>query len=292
MKTNSISRVQGKVLSICMISLVMLMSVFAHSDSLDSNQQHAHKAKKGFCCVSAPNSLAGKKIVLQVESLQSDRAEMFLSKGAFVQTYTNHRLYHFTTYGQEISQTGEVNYKYSRMGLNEAVERSKDQQGVRMKTMYTFFSDHSGRWKRIYGDDLAVLEGNFIIEDEQENLISDSQENRTNVLNILHSNSAVVPKGGYPGEGAVVLQKYLANSQYEGVAFGPGTVAPKGIYETQKLSNNVVIELAVQTIEELNFVAPYVMVYFYDTPYSGTWYQNFADGLITFSGTFTSFQNP
>jgi hypothetical protein len=71
--------------------------------------------------------------------------------------------------------------------------------------------------------------------------------------------------------------------------FGPGNIDSVGTYSYKKISAHSAVEVVTQVSDF--FSLPYTMVYTYDTPTSGIWFQNFADGLILFSGTFNSFPN-
>ncbi|BCE02504.1 hypothetical protein [Marinicellulosiphila megalodicopiae] len=293
MRYNPVTKIKKTILTIAAICLAFPLSANAQNHDLQFFQL-GHSNKSGYltCCNHALKSLVGKKVVLQIDSIESDEPQLFPNKGVIVQTYLDNKQYDVSHFDQEYLNVGVIQYHYRRVLFNLAVERGVDQQGIKFKTKLNFDSKQSGTWVRTYFDNQTVLKGHFLIEDSQKDLIAPTQVNRTQALTVLHSASDVVPEGGYPSKGSIILQQYQDEGLYNGVAFGPGTVVPKGIYNIQKISNNVVVENAIQTIDELNFSAPYTMVYFYETPYSGQWYQNFADGLIIFSGTFTNFDTP
>jgi hypothetical protein len=117
----------------------------------------------------------------------------------------------------------------------------------------------------------------------------DTHVGKTLALTVLHSASDTLPPGSYPSAGSLILQTYHADGTYTGIGHGPGTVDHHGTYSLVKISDNTLEEKTNQIIPSINYSANYVLEYEYATAYSGTWKQDFSNGLIEFSGTFTIF---
>lgn len=235
-----------------------------------------------------PYSLKNKTIVLQVEHSADSQ---YPSKGAVLQRYSDSRNMTYVGYGDTLHNEGSARYQYRRRGKSIASEKlTDDVTGEVVKTTFYFESTSNGSFSRKNQDGDLMISGRFSLETlSNETLAPDNHSGSTVVFSILDSSSEIIPSGGYPEQGTVVLQSYTAENTYSALGFGPGTVAHHGVYQFEKISKNVVVEQTEQTIPSLGFTANYTMVYLYQTPYSGIWYQNFADGLIIFSGRFTTF---
>lgn len=236
----------------------------------------------------APHSLKNKTIVLQVEQAADSQ---YPSKGAVLQQYSDPRNMTYIGYGDPLHSEGSAKYQYRRRGKSIASEKlTDDLTGEVVKTTFYFESTSKGSFTRNNQDGDLMISGRFMLEStSDETFAPDDHSGSTVVFSILNSASENIPYGGYPEQGTVVLQSYTPENTYNALGFGPGTVAHHGFYQYEKVSKNVVVEQTEQTIPSLGFTANYTMVYVYQTPYSGVWYQNFADGLIIFSGRFTTF---
>ncbi|BCE00072.1 hypothetical protein [Marinicellulosiphila megalodicopiae] len=253
-----------------------------------------------FLCVSLNNQavqnsyaseVLGKTLIFQIESVKGANKKKLPSKGVYIQTYDSNVTYQFKTLGANINESGINQYKYEIQSPIIAIETTFDQDSKALfKTSLKFDSATSGKWERVYGDYQTIIRGHFVVESKNI-LAPKSQINRTNALTILKTFSNTLPRSNYPDKGSIFLQMYQSDGTFNGTAFGPRAFQPEGSYSATRVSNNTVIEHAVSNIKEINYSAPYTMVYFYDTDYSGTWYQNFNNGLITLSGTFTTFES-
>lgn len=269
---NIVVRMRGEILAVITLGLFSF-GCQATSASLDSF---------------APQSLKNKTIVLQVEYAEDSQ---YPSKGAVLQQYSDSRNMTYMGFGDTLHSTGTARYQYRRQGKWVASEKlTDDLSGKIVKTTFYFESTSNGSFTRKNQDGELMISGRFSLEITSDEILApDSHSGTTVVFSILHSASENIPDGGYPKQGTVVLQSYTAENTYNALGFGPGTVAHHGIYQYERISKNVVVEQTEQTIPEFGFTANYTMVYVYQTPYSGTLYQNFADGLIIFSGRFTTF---
>ncbi len=237
----------------------------------------------------APNNLHNKKMILQIESNSLQTPDTYPEKGLLVQSYDIKSL-EYEGFGNTLS-AGTADYKYRKIGYRLAKERYFDHVlGSLISTQYTFDSPNSGIWKRSLGNIEAAITGRFFLENssEKQEFAPTSHNNVTISLSVLEAESEL-PPGSFPANGSVILQSYEPNNIYSAQGFGPGTVSHFGEYEYTKISANVALEQTLQTIPDIGFTAPFTMIYHYESPYSGTWYQNFANGLITFSGYFTAF---
>ena len=236
----------------------------------------------------APFKLFGKTIIFQIETVEPRSPTNYPNKGIIVQTYDYYNL-SYKAYGDREFQ-GDTYYKYKRLGYKTAKEKYVDAlTGDRFETRFSFTSPNKGTWRRSINNGEWVIAGNFIIESPNSTQLAPDNHNNTTVsLSVLGTQSEL-PAGSFPSLGSVILQSYTQENTYTAQGFGPGTVAHLGEYQYQRISANVAIEQTLQTIPDLGLTAPYTMIYIYETPYSGRWYQNFADGLILFSGSFTTF---
>jgi hypothetical protein len=116
----------------------------------------------------------------------------------------------------------------------------------------------------------------------------DTLAGTTIALTIDKSLSDVVPIDQLP-RNALVMQTYLADGTMTFKGYGQKTIDSRGTYTYTKLGPNVAIEETLQTSDKLPSPYPYKMLFIFESPHSGRWYQNFGDGLIYFSGTFNSF---
>jgi hypothetical protein len=105
---------------------------------------------------------------------------------------------------------------------------------------------------------------------------------------VIKSTESQLPAEAYPSEGLVV-QSYAIDGSVLLKGFGPHTVDSTGIYKYTKIAPHTAVEEVNQMSQTFNM--RYTMVYNFDTPNSGSWFQNFGDGLIIFHGVFNLFPN-
>jgi hypothetical protein len=190
-------------------------------------------------------------------------------------------------------QTFYGSYQYHRTGANTAIEKSIDLSlnNTPFTVKYTFETAYSGKWEENFGNGDLVLSGRFTLEPSNlpiERHLAPASRADTNTALIIKSTESDLPQGAYPTAG-LVLQIYAQDGSMVFKGFGPGTLDSTGTYRYTKISANSAVEEVTQVSDY--FTLPYTMVYTFETPTSGKWFQNFGDGLILFSGTFDTFSN-
>lgn len=280
---------KNSILSIVLQTLGCCIALLISATSQGESNQNRSSG-----CKLAPQSLNNMTMVLTIESLEGDNQAELPSTGVLVQRYRSHNELSFSIYGDSRVVEGQGTYRYKQRAKERATETMVDAStSDTITTRYRFTSATRGTWRRTWRDRSTVLSGSFVLNDSGSVAIHDtaptSYADTTIALSILQSLSSTLPEGAFPGAGTVVLQEYNNDGSYQAKGFGPGTVDHAGTYTITKVAPNVILEETIQTIPDLNFTAPYTLIYIYETTYSGVWYQNFANGLIIFSGTFTRF---
>lgn len=240
----------------------------------------------------APHYLTGQVMVLQIENIDTELTDRVPSQGVIVQQYYDQHSY--TTYGlggkNHYESSGR--YHYKKTSNITAAEKTTDVvTGDMFTTQYLFENKNSGTWQRKSKNNDIKLSGHFMLSaidtPESMQLAEEDHNGLTVSINILNAESALIPKEYFPSR-AVVLQSYNKDGTYSATGFGPSAIDHHGTYDYQKISANVAIEQTIQIAESIT--APYTLVYFYHTPTSGSWYQNFGNGTIIFSGIFSTFE--
>lgn len=276
-----------KLLAGCLF-IMSCSAVSAHND---------HDDKRIGFNIDAPASLVGFDLVLQIEKTVTTFPSGYPYKGAVVKRYK--RDGKFTAQGTG-TQRGAVpdnqqayfgTYKYRRTGANTAEEKSVDisVNNTPFTVKYIFETSTSGKWEEDFGNGQLKLSGSFTLEPSNlpaEQHLAPSVKADTHVALIIKSTKSDLPANVYPTAG-LVLQTYAQDGTLVFKGFGPGTVDSTGTYKYTKISANTAVEEVDQVSQFFAF--PYTMVYTFDTPSSGKWFQNFGDGLILFSGTFDVF---
>ncbi len=111
---------------------------------------------------------------------------------------------------------------------------------------------------------------------------------KTMALTIDKSSSQAMPATTLPTN-ALIIQAYSEDGTLTFKGYGENTIDSTGTYIYTKIAPNMSLEETVQTSDKLPQAFPYKMVFLFDAPNAGRWYQNFGNGLIYFSGTFNSF---
>lgn len=260
---------------------------------------HAHNghADKSDLNTRAPVNLDGYDLVLQIEQAVSSYPSGFPYKGAVVKRYT--RDGKFTAQGTGTMQPGTPSaqqyftgtFKYQRTGANTATEQGIDASvgNTAFTVKYTFTGATSGRWEEDFDQGKLKLSGSF-------NLMSSNLSSTHglapasitdhSVALIIQSTKSDLPVDVYPKAGLVV-QTYAIDGSVVLKGFGPKTLDSTGTYKYTKIAPNTAVEEVMQVSP--SFTLPYTMVYTFDTPTSGTWFQNLGDGLIMFHGVFNLF---
>lgn len=257
---------------------------------------HSYADKPGLL-FKAPAHLAGYDMVLIIEHATSIYPSGYPSKGAVVKRYA--RDGKFTAQGTGILQpdtpaeqqyfTGT--YKYQRTGFNTAIEQSIDTAlgNAPFTVKYIFTSPTSGSWEEDFDQGKLKLSGSFTLVPT--NLppaqhVAPASIADTTVALIIQSAESDLPDDVYPSKGLVV-QSYAIDGSVILNGFGPKSLDSTGTYKYTKIAPNTAVEEVTQVSPF--FTLPYTMVYSFDTPTSGTWFQNFGDGQIIFRGVFNLF---
>ena len=277
------------------IILSFLLLVSCEMINASSYSQNDDKCDK----LNIPHSLSGFDIVFQIEQTVTNFSGGYPYKGAVVKHYKKEGKFTVQGTGTMQGQTPSNQqaffgtYKYLRTGANTAVEKliniSANHTSSTIK--YTFETSTSGKWEEDFGREQLKLSGSFTLEPTnlpEEQHLAPSIKADTNAALIIKTTKSDLPPNAYPTAG-LVLQTYAEDGTLVFKGFGPGTVNSTGTYKYTKISAHTAVEEVTQVSEFFTF--PYTMVYTFETPSSGKWFQNFGDGLILFSGTFDVFSN-
>jgi len=242
----------------------------------------------------APASLAGQDLVLQIERTTSSFTGGYPYKGAVVKHYSRGGTFTAQGTGTGIPDSQQVftgSFKYQRTGPATAIEQSIDTSvnNSPLKVRYTFTTRTSGTWEEDFDGGKLKLSGRFTMHPsdlpQQQHLAPTSLADTTVAL-IIKSAKSDLPTDVYP-TGGLVVQSYAIDGSVLLKGFGPRTLDSTGTYKYTKVAPNTAVEEVTQ-VSPL-FTLPYTMVYSFETPSSGTWFQNLGDGLILFWGTFDLF---
>ncbi|RYY74054.1 MAG: hypothetical protein EOO52_14355 [Gammaproteobacteria bacterium] len=258
---------------------------------------NANDNRKDFLTIDIPRTLAGMEMVLQIEKTATNFLSGYPYKGAVVKHYNKDGK--FTAQGTATMQ-GAVpdnqqayfgTYKYQRTGTNTAVEKSINTSinNTPFVVKYTFETDSSGKWEEDFGGGELKMSGSFTIVPSNlppgQHLAPETKAD-VSVALIIKSTKSDLPADVYPTAG-LVLQTYSQDGTLVLKGFGPSSVNSTGTYKYTKISANTAVEEVTQVSDYFTF--PYTMVYTFETPTSGKWFQNFGDNLIKFSGAFDIF---
>lgn len=260
---------------------------------------NAHNDPSDLCLspVKAPASLVGQDLVLQIERSASSYSSGYPYKGAVVKHYNRNGK--FTAQGTGTMQPGTPDnqqffaggFKYQRTGVNTATEQGIDTtvNNTAFTVKYTFVTASSGTWEEDFDNGKLKLSGSFKLVPtnlpEEQHLAPSSIADNTVAL-IIKSTKSDLPANVYP-TGGLAVQAYAIDGSMFIKGTGPRTLDSTGTYKYTKVAPNTAVEEVTQ-VSPL-FTLPYTMVYNFDTPNSGTWFQNLGDGLILFWGTFDLF---
>ncbi len=239
--------------------------------------------------IAAP-SLAGVTINLQIEKTKSGLPEGFATQGAVARTYATNGQWTEVGAGGPDHLPASGSYTYQPTGPDTAEERSVNPTfgGVASTTRFHFETPQQGSWEMDWNQQQIVFSGRFSLVNTAaaQELAPTTIAGNHVALIIEQAISTKFPPGSFPQRG-LVLQTYNKTGGVLLKGFGPGTVDSTGTYTYKKLSANTAVEEVAQVSQHFSY--PYTMVYTFLTPTSGTWFQNFGNGLILFSGTFNLF---
>ena len=264
------------------------------------NASPDNKSKEDCADLGVPATLVGFDMVLQIEKAVTAYPSGYPFKGAVVKRFKKNGT--FTAQGTETMQ-GQVpdsqqafygTYKYQRTGFDTAIEKSIDVSvnNTPYTTKYTFETATSGKWEEDFGNGQILFSGSFTLVPSNlplaQHLAPETNAGLNVVLFIKNAESSSLPAGVYPKKG-IALQTYGSDGNFLIKGYGPQTLDSHGTYTYKKISANTAVEESIQ-ISPL-FTLPYTMVYTFETPTSGTWFQNLGNGFITFTGTFETAPN-
>lgn len=266
--------------------LLLYVSCSSASASLENKASHNtyHKPL-------APHSIAGMDIVLRIENTVTNFSGGVPNKGIAVISYKRDGTFAGEGFGDKHHQKYYGTYKYRRTGFNTAVETAIDVavDNAPHITTFTFETPTSGKWVEDFASGLIIFSGSFTMVPtnlpEDKHLAPSTNPGYTALI-LDTATSNVLPDGVYPSKG-LALQRYAEDGTFTIQGFGPGLLNSTGTYSFKKVSANTVVEEAIQ-VSDL-FTLPYTMVYTFETPTSGVWYQNLGDGFLKFTGTFNVF---
>lgn len=279
-----------KTLTVCLLLI--------GSSALNASPNN-HKDKKDCIDLGAPSTLVGFDMVLQIEKAVTTYPSGYPFKGAVVKRFKKNGT--FTAQGTETMQ-GQVpdsqqafygTYKYQRTGFNTAIEKSIDVSvnNTPYTTKYTFETATSGKWEEDFGNGQIKFSGSFTLVPStlplEQHLAPETNAGLNVVLFIKNAESSL-PPDVYPKKG-IAIQTYAQDGTFLIKGYGPLTLDSHGTYNYKKISANTAVEESMQ-VSNL-FTLPYTMVYTFETPTSGTWFQNLGNGFITFTGTFETAPN-
>lgn len=266
---------------------------------ITTNTTHALSREPHAPTAAAPSSIAGSDIVLQIENAVTNYTSGFPYKGAVVVNYKKDGTFSAQGYGtmkgnvDANQQTYAGTYHYSRTGFNTATEKAIDTSLQKpYTTKYIFETETSGKWEQNFDNGQILYTGSFTIVPH--NPQTNNQFAPTNIsgltvaLLITDATSTQLPPDVY-GKRGFAMQSYLPNGTMTIKGFGKKMLDSTGTYTYTKISANIAVEEVMQTSNL--FVWPYTMVYTFDTPTSGTWFQNLGDGILKFHGTFETVEN-
>ncbi|RZJ12328.1 MAG: hypothetical protein EOP39_03980 [Rubrivivax sp.] len=241
-------------------------------------------------CV-APRDLVGLDLNLQVEKAEGTAAASYPNQGVIVRRIQARGLWTSSGVGGPQHRDGRGTSHWHRDGERGLVETSRDVTGLPASSTfnYRFETPTSGRWTWQIDRGQATLSGSFTTVPSApmpEQLLAPATNAGLHVPLIIKHTVSQLPAGVYPQAG-LVLQTYAADGTLTFRGFGPGTIDSTGTYAYKRVSANTAVEETTQV--SATFTLPYTMVYTYKTANSGVWHQNFANGLIYFSGTFDTF---
>ncbi|MBU2893849.1 hypothetical protein KO495_10995 [Colwellia sp. D2M02] len=258
------------VLALTLSTTVMTSSAFAKTTPCNT--------------VMAPAQVAHSQFNLHIDASQSTFAPGFASKGLKIHAFAEQGKLNISGSGGNDHVNSDGLYSYHRLSNTHAIEQSVSFEKGAYTVDYYFDDEDSGVFRQVYSGGQTVIQGDFSVENKQTELLApESLAGYTVALRIKHTES-VLP-GGYPKD-AVVIQRYDVDTM-TGRGFGKDTVNFTGNYQFNRTSKTTAVEQNLQITE--NFSLPYIMTYQFETKNSGTWSQNFADGLIIFSGSFDLF---
>lgn len=261
---------------------------------LAATTSHATNSLPSACTGAAPaTSLAGMDLNLQIEHISASAVGKAPTQGAIVQHYHSDGTFSAEGTGSDNHVARAGTYQYRDTGAYTAVDTAiaSSADNAQFTTNYTFCTAKSGLFVQHFASGKASISGHFTMVPSQVPAGQDlapASIAGLNVALVIKRTQSVLPAGSYPSSGLVV-QTYAADGTLKLQGIGPGTINSHGTYVYKKVSANTAVEQTDQ-ISDL-FEYPYTMVYTFKTPTSGSWYQNFADGLIIFTGTFDTFPN-
>lgn len=235
------------------------------------------------CPTKARDSILQNTINYSIDQVDSKTTENMPNQGAIVQHYLTKNQYTSQGYGGKNHAASHGEFSYTKLTDSSAIESGVDSKHGEYQRTLTFTTPYTGTWQQTFSNNPTQLVGSFTLINDSKNLAPDSLLGVSVALTITHTQTELTE--GFPSQG-IVVQSY-GKTNYVAKGIGPETINSVGSYRYTKVSPNTAVEEAIQKAE--HFTLPYTMVYTFLTARSGTWQQNFANGTIIFSGTFSTF---
>lgn len=275
--------------NLCIASLIICCLSFIPTAYSKGHDRVGHKQP-----VIAAKSLVGFDVNFIIEEAKTSLGSGYPTQGVVVTHYKKDGSWTAEGAGDKNLQNYHGTYKYRRTGVNTAIEKSIDisLQNAPLTTHYTFDTPMSGKWIQSFNNDQIIFSGSFTLipsDLPQEQHTAPVSNTGLNIaLFLKDAASTTLPANVYPKTG-LALQTYATDGSFLIKGFGPKMLNSTGTYSFKKVSANTAVEKVIQ-VSEL-FTLPYTMVYTFETPTSGKWFQNLGNGFIKFHGTFESFPN-
>jgi hypothetical protein len=268
-----------------------LLLISCHFSNASLGEHGSPKLCKG---IIAPQTIVGMQMNMHIENTFTTYTTGVPTEGVTVKHYKKDGAWTAEGTGGLNQQNYFGSYRYQRTGTNTATEKGIDTSlyNTPYTTKYTFEAPDRGKWEEDWGNGQIIFSGSFTLIPgnlPNEHHTAPSTITGMNIaLIIKNASSAQLPDDVYPKRG-LALQTYAQDGTLAIKGFGPKTLNSTGTYTYKKVSANTAVEEVIQ-VSNL-FTLPYTMIYTFDTPTSGTWFQNLGNGFIKFHGTFETFPN-
>lgn len=234
----------------------------------------------------APKALSNHTMILTIDAGISDLKRRAPDRGIAIHRYATDLAVTVLGKGGNNHPAGEGSYQYLKTAADAGQEIGELVNTGQYKIDYQFLTSHSGTFEQSFTDNQNIIRGTFKLEDAQEEVIAPNSLNGQ-VLALSLTSTTSNLDGGYP-QHAIFLQQYQEDT-LTGIGYGQYSVDFEGKYQFERTSATTAVELTEQTMNRT--VYDYTMAFTFDTPTTGTWLQNFGDGMIIFRGNFTLYQS-
>lgn len=234
----------------------------------------------------APKALSNHTMILTIDAGISDLKRRAPDRGIAVHQYITDVAVTVFGKGGKHHPEGEGSYQYSKTALDAGQEQGELANTGQYQIDYQFLTSHSGTFEQSFSDNQSIIRGTFQLESAQADIIApDSLVGQVLALSLTSTTSKL--DGGYP-QHAIFLQQYQ-EATLTGTGYGQYSVDFEGKYQFERTSATTAVEVTEQTMNRA--VYDYTMAFTFETPTTGTWLQNFGDGMIIFRGNFSLYQS-